>query len=1284
MEQSFFRKHWNLLIILLGLVSTPAIISAQSQFLPTNYDEPFRQQFHFSQQSGWMNDINGIWYLDGVYHLTYQSDPFSLNGGHDGIPRYWGHATSPDLIHWTQQPTILDPIGTDPNGNVPGECWSGSTVIDFNNTSGFGTAENPPLVSIYSATNNIGTCLAYSLDKGTTWVAYEHNPVNVATTNAYETRDPHVFWHEPTQKWVCVIYENGFAFYNSPDLKTWTKTSTFGSGWGYECPDMFELAVDDGTTKKFVLLRGDGKYYVGDFNGVTFTPEPGGDHNMTYNEGFGGSFYASQTFFQKNFPGGKVVQMAWMLGLGPGSTAPWTHNSTFPVEIKLKTFPKGIRATRTPVSEIETLYQSTCTWTNEALQAGQNLLTGKYSKTFDLEVVLDVSNTTATDVTFQFANKQISYNIAAQTLFGHPLQPVNNQVKLRFLVDWGSVEIFGNDGAYSWVENFKFTPSDAFLSMRANGNITLVSARLSNIERTWAGVANNTYVDDNTADNQYTGSWIHATNEGGYYNYDCHVGTTANSSVEYRFTGTQISWYGLKNNDLGIASVYIDNNLVEDIDCYSTIRIVQQLFTKTGLTDDTHTIKVVLKGTKNPASNGIALVHDYFGFVSEYVDSPETRPIITDDASAATIYGGGWFSVNNDNAYFNNTCHVTKSAEADFQYSFTGSHISWYGLKNNDLGFATAYIDDIKVAEIDCYSTERRVYLLLDKGLPAGNHTLKIVAKGVKKPASNGFALVHDYFSIVDGASEADTIEGIEEVVPEPTTGNLQHFIMYGQSLSTGHEASPVSTTNIAGNYMLGSQIWINYGNRNHTQLFPLSANIAAGLSDLSESPLHGAVNHIRLKHNTNAPLSDRFIATSSGVSGQSIESLSKESQQDALYDNYKNTLYYGKKVAEQEHNAIHCPVLFWLQGEWNYMTEGNGMTQGTQPTADKNEYKTLLLQLKNNMQADAQATYFQTDKPIFITYQTGAQYSRGRELAIGMAQLEASNEHNDLVCAGPVYQMTDVGGHLDGNGYRWYGELLGKVYYKTKVLGENFLPLQPKSLSRVADDPKKIRVTFHVPVPPLVLDVHTLTQKTNYGFNVYSGRTQTIDNVQIVNDSVVEITTRNALSVSESVSVFYGGEATQGHGNLRDSDPYQAFFNYERPPSSPPSGEPKDENGNVIYGKPYPLYNFCVAFYYEIPAGSDRYVVSGFTDDVTSIAGIKKAEIAVDQLGKSIFVTLSGAGNVTVELYSILGEKVQQFNRGYQSLGEKKEYSLSSVLSGIYIVAVKTPFDSINRKISL
>ncbi|MDR0505780.1 MAG: T9SS type A sorting domain-containing protein [Dysgonamonadaceae bacterium] len=869
MKQIFLRTHWIILIIFLGLVGTPTTVCAQSQFVPTNYDEPFRGQFHFSQQSGWMNDINGLWYLDGVYHLTYQADPYSLNGGHDGIPRYWGHATSPDMVHWTQLPTILDP-----GVNVPGECWSGSTVIDFNNTSGFGTAENPPLVSIYTATSK-GTCLAYSLDKGFTWSAYSGNPVNVAGPTS-ETRDPKVFWYEPAQKWVCVIYENGFAFYNSPDLKTWTKTSTFGSGWGYECPDFFELAVDESSVKKYVLLRGDGNYYVGDFDGAVFTPLPGGPHRMVYNEGFGGSFYASQTFFQQTFPDGKVVQMAWMLGLGPGTTAPWTHNSTFPCELKLKTFPEGIRVTRNPVGEISALCQSTQRWNNLILRSGQNLFAGKFSKCFDMEVVLDMSEAKATVLTFQFADKLISYNIEDETLFGIKLKAVNNMLKLRFLVDWGGLEVFGNDGAYSYVENFRFEPSEYLISMTANGEIKLVSATLNDIDRIWSGIANNKYVDNAATGNRYTGNWIHATNEGGYYNSDCHIGVTANSSIEYTFKGRQISWYGLKNDDLGMATVYIDGEQAEDnIDCYSTNRVVQQLFTKTDLADGVHTIKVVVKGTKNPASKGIALVHDYFGFVAppststaaddispqttyggnwtafdnsnkfynytfhsshaeystvehtfngtqifwyglkdsdlgkaaiyidgdlaadnidcyndspettrlfaktnlpsgehtikveakgtknelssgtgivhDYFDSPAIAPTIIDDASTSTIYSGTWNYVTNENIYHNNTCHYNTSLTANIQQSFSGTQISWYGLKNNDLGKVAVYIDNVRVAEeIDCYSNDRKVHLLFHKtGLSSGIHTIKIESKQTKNPASSGYAMVHDYFTTV-------------------------------------------------------------------------------------------------------------------------------------------------------------------------------------------------------------------------------------------------------------------------------------------------------------------------------------------------------------------------------------------------------------------------------------------------------------------------------------------------------------------------------------------------------
>ena len=616
------------------------ILFAQSPYLPTNYDEPYRGQFHFSQQSGWMNDLNGMWFLNGTYNLTCQAYPYSL----DGLAKSWGHATSTDMMHWTQLSNALDP-----GVNVPGDCWSGSAVVDVNNTSGFGSIANPPLVAIYTATTK-GTCLAYSNDQGVTWVAYPGNPVKVGLTNS-DTRDPHVFWYAPTGKWVCVLFENGTTFYTSADLKTWTKTGNFN--WGWECPDFFELPIDGGAIKKWVLMRADGQYYVGTFNGSAFTPDAGGPYSMVKNAGIGAGFYASQTFFRNNFPDARVIQMAWMSGFGVGSTAPWTHNSTFPAEVKLQTFPEGVRAARTPIAEISNLYGSTQSWSNQTLSSGQNLFAGNLSKCYDIEAVFDVSNTTATAITFQFANRTVTYDVINKTLFGESLKPINNIVKIRFLVDWGELEAFGNDGEYSYAENFKFTPSNSLISMTANGSINMVSARYSTLNRTWPGTPNNAYADDADTGNTYTGSWTTVTGESGYYNKTCHVGTSVGASVQYSFSGTQVSWYGLKNVDLGMASVYIDGVLTaDDIDCYSTVRISQLLFHKTGLSTGIHTIKIVTKGTKNPSSKGFALVHDYFGCVAAPIS-----PTAMDDTSAGTTYNGTWVTdVNSTSHSFPRGC----------------------------------------------------------------------------------------------------------------------------------------------------------------------------------------------------------------------------------------------------------------------------------------------------------------------------------------------------------------------------------------------------------------------------------------------------------------------------------------------------------------------------------------------------------------------------------------------------------------------------------------------------
>ncbi|MFV0390908.1 MAG: GH32 C-terminal domain-containing protein [Paludibacteraceae bacterium] len=528
-----------------------------------------------------------------------------------------------------------------------------------------------------------------------------------------------------------------------------------------------------------------------------------------------------------------------------------------------------------------------------------------------------------------------------------------------------------------------------------------------------------------------------------------------------------------------------------------------------------------------------------------------------------------------------------------------------------------------------------------------------------------------------------------EKSTAEPTAENKNytHLIMYGQSLSTGHEAwTNVSTENIPGNYMLGKQVWANYGNYDMIEINPLEGHPAIEMSnDIIETPILGAANHIQKKG-----LESSIIATSTGNSGKSIEDLSKESQVHNLYDVFTQTLKFGRRATERVKSTIYCPAIFWMQGEWNYTVEGSGLLPGTSPTSSKDEYRQLLLQLKNNIQADVKTIYNQTEKPVFYTYQTGAQYTRGRTISIGMAQLEASNEHDDIICTGPTYPMTDYGGHLDANGYRWYGEMLGKIYYKHKILHEDFKPLQPKKIFRDANNDKRIIIQYHVPVPPLVLDEKTLPKEANYGFEIYMRRVnQTIQSVSILNENSVEIICTNPLT--EDIEVIYGSESTRGHGNLRDSDKYPAAFNYvdidkkddngnyiyprRDNRSLRPAYEPKDENDNIIYDKPYPLFNFSIAFNYLLKKGENELDIPMDLNDIQAYNN----GIDIIQTGKILRIKTANPTKVGVKIFDIAGKMQKDF--GFQ---QKNEFFLSSLSKGVYIVSVTTQEGSLNQKIQL
>lgn len=731
-----------------------ASIAPEFPYAPTNYDEPYRGQFHFTPQGGWMNDVNGLWYYNGVYYMTFQHNPHSLAWS----TMHWGMATSPDMIHWTQKPIALEP-----GVNVPGACFSGSVVVDTNNTSGLRTGSNPVFVAVYTATT-LGTCLAYSNDLGATWQAYSANPVNVAGPNE-STRDPHVFWYAPGNKWVCVIYENGTTFYSSTNLKNWTKTGNFN--FGFECPDIFELAIDGGSTKKWVVMDAITNYYIGSFNGSNFSPEAGPFKMDQNGHNGGGGFYASQTFFRNNFPDNRVIQLGWQTD-NFGST--WTNNASFPCEIKLVTIPgQGVRTTRTPITEISNLASGLRTWGNQTIDAGSNLLSGINSKCFDITAVFDLSGATASVINFNFPNVTVAYDLANHRLFGQPLDPINNQIKIRILVDWSELEIFGNDGGLSYTTINKFSLSDSSMSLTSNGRVNLVSMKYNNVNRTWPGTAasSGSIIDDANSATVYSGTWNAVNNDATYNANTCHYGNIANDYVQYSFTATGVDWYGLKNSDLGMAAVYIDGNLVQsNIDCYGTSRVVSKLFSITGLANASHTIQVKVSGTKNASSTGTYLVHDYFNIRTDTSSAGAT--IQVNDADGSTNYSGTWIYAANEGAgvYLNNDCHISNTANSFFQYSFSGTSVAWYGLKNVDLGMAAVYIDNVLVQNnIDCYSTTRAVNKLFSTmGLSNSIHTIKVVVIGTKNPASAASYLVHDYFAYGTAQVNANPVNDSDSV----------------------------------------------------------------------------------------------------------------------------------------------------------------------------------------------------------------------------------------------------------------------------------------------------------------------------------------------------------------------------------------------------------------------------------------------------------------------------------------------------------------------------------------
>jgi len=440
------------------------------------YHERYRPQFHFTAAKNWLNDPNGLVFYKGEYHLFFQHNPAGLHHGN----MTWGHAVSPDLLHWKQLDHAIHP-------DKLGTIFSGSAVVDWHNTAGFQTGGEKAIVCIYTSAGNTSPeskgqpftqSIAYSIDCGRTWQKYKNNPVLLEV--AKDNRDPKVFWHEPTKKWVMALFlsDNRYSLFGSPNLKEWTRLSdipTFGSD---ECPDMFELPVDNDTHNiRWIFWGGNNSYLVGRFDGTTFTKEAGPFRFENGNNS------AAQTYSDIPKQDGRRIQIAWMCNWSGGYPGmPFNQQMSFPSELTLRTLPDGLRLCRRPVKEIEKLHDKNKTrlFKDLTLRSGDDPLKDVAGELFDIRMTFDPGD--ATEVTFNLRGTTVTYNAQRNLLLflgkEVALTPVTGKVKLQILVDRASIEVFGNGGMVSMESLFLPSPGDKRISLSVRGG----SAKVTSLE----------------------------------------------------------------------------------------------------------------------------------------------------------------------------------------------------------------------------------------------------------------------------------------------------------------------------------------------------------------------------------------------------------------------------------------------------------------------------------------------------------------------------------------------------------------------------------------------------------------------------------------------------------------------------------------------------------------------------------------------------------------------------------------------------------------------------------
>lgn len=444
------------------------------------YHEPLRGQFHFSPRRGWNNDPNGLVYFDGEYHLFFQHNPFGWSWGN----MHWGHATSRDLVHWREHGDVLAPDDS-------GAMFSGSAVVDRDNTSGLGAEGRAPLVLVYTADGNPSTqCIAWSVD-GRRFAKHAGNPVVKQITP--HNRDPKVIWHEPTHRWVMALYveleggKRSVHLLTSPNLREWTLASVVdgidGSNYLYECPDFFELALDGDQAKRKWILRGaNGEYAIGAFDGTRFTPEQA---RVPGHQGVG--CYAPQTFSDVPASDGRRIQIAWFQTPTPGM--PFNQSMTLPVALRLVSTDDGPRLTYAPVRELDSLRVASHAFERGTIEpGGPNPLASIEAELVELRTTIEPAP--QSEVTFRVRGATIVYDAAAQELVvnGHRAKSPLRNGKQRLIVycDRTGLEVFASDGLTYVPMPYQPSADDRSLSLSVTGGpLVLTELQVYELASAW-------------------------------------------------------------------------------------------------------------------------------------------------------------------------------------------------------------------------------------------------------------------------------------------------------------------------------------------------------------------------------------------------------------------------------------------------------------------------------------------------------------------------------------------------------------------------------------------------------------------------------------------------------------------------------------------------------------------------------------------------------------------------------------------------------------------------------